>query len=361
MTRELVAAGAKVNARTKTALMKGALGRIIRRPGGETALHLAAAAGNAAVIRVLLQAGADVEAKAEDGRAPLDYAIRLGAVTEAAEALVEAGAPLTPERLDLMHSSAHNPEADLLMFPSSTAGTDALPPNIEVSAAARNAHQAANQQKDPPVELRCPTCHALIYSRKPKLCGQCGAFLPAELLIDDLQAQALAAERKWARELAAKFDGQSPGAPPPERSYSGLSGNRHAIYPQQLLRGVSCAQDFRHRERPAFWLYLVGYGLMFLVVSYIPLQLGAMPAKGLLLMAGMFALLVLRAWCNASPLCPNCHQNIRLCLPEYCQGCGQPLNRARCNDCGVNGGWIRYCPGCGVQLDSHVLRWHPRE
>jgi ankyrin repeat protein len=77
MLRELAAAGADVNARTTAYSIRSPSGGMKLLPGGETALHLAAVAGNAEAVRVLLQAGAEVEAQAEDGRAPLDYAVQL--------------------------------------------------------------------------------------------------------------------------------------------------------------------------------------------------------------------------------------------------------------------------------------------
>ena len=43
---------------------------------GGTALHVAAAEGNAAGVKVLLEAGADVEARNEGGQTPRDVATR---------------------------------------------------------------------------------------------------------------------------------------------------------------------------------------------------------------------------------------------------------------------------------------------
>lgn len=55
------------------------------------------------------------------------------------------------------------------------------------------------------MEFKCPKCQAIIYSRGHKVCGQCGAQLPRELLLTDAQVQALdkqlAAEKKRAREF----------------------------------------------------------------------------------------------------------------------------------------------------------------
>jgi len=41
---------------------------------------------------------------------------------------------------------------------------------------------------EPPKSLRCPSCHAVIYSRRHKLCGVCSEELPKELLFSEAQA-----------------------------------------------------------------------------------------------------------------------------------------------------------------------------
>lgn len=147
------------------------------------------------------------------------------------------------------------------------------------------------------------------------------------------------------------------------------------ISPEALLRRVSCAEEFRHRDRPDFWLYAVGYGLMLFLVSFVSFNLGALPPAAFLVMVGFFVLLGVRAWFRASPMCPNCRQNIRVCAASFCHLCGQPLLHQRCEGCGVDYswtrifrpyakpgdfGWITYCPGCGVCLDSKVSRWRAR-
>jgi hypothetical protein len=381
MLRELAAAGADVNARTTAYSIRSPSGGMKLLPGGETALHLAAVAGNAEAVRVLLQAGAEVEAQAEDGRAPLDYAVQLGSVTEAAEALVEAGAQLTPQRLETMHSAAHNPDSDLIMF-LTPSGASHGPRGDQAKPAPREAEKPrpGTAQAEPngitPKEFRCPKCHALIYSRKPRLCGQCGALLPPELLLSDQQAEAFEDERRWARELADKFSTRDSSQD--QRALSldaqSLAGKSLAktFSPQDLLRRVSCAEEFRHRDRPAFWLYVAGYGFMLFIAAFLFINLGAMPPTALLLMVGFFAFLCFRAWHRASPICPNCNQNIRYCTAAFCHVCGQALGHQRCVRCGVdnswthflrpyvnagNSRWIIYCPACGVQLDSKVPRW----
>jgi predicted amidophosphoribosyltransferase len=93
------------------------------------------------------------------------------------------------------------------------------------------------------------------------------------------------------------------------------------------------------------------------------------------LLVAMFALFCWAAWHRASPICPNCRRNIRTCPAAYCQVCGAPLNRKRCDQCCVDesfGGllfsyanignlrWIVHCPGCGVLLETKTRRWHGR-
>jgi hypothetical protein len=374
---ELIAAGADLNSRTTADSIRLPSGRFALRPGGQTVLHLAALEGNAEAIRTLLRAGAEVEAKAEDGCAALDYAARLGSVTDAATALVEGGAQLTPERLEAMHASAHSTDSDLVDLRLSTATTDQHTKSCQARKN-KSTQPPVDEQAKTSTECRCPKCHALIYSRKSKICGQCGAVVPAELLTTDLQVQALEDERRWARELADKFSTHPPSIlHPPACSKSRLDSDGtsfQASLPEDMLRHVSCVEEFRHRDRPAFWIYLVGYAMTFSILVFIPLKLNVLPPDILLLMTIVFIILCFLAWHRASPVCPGCKQNITFCAPGYCHVCGQLLKNGRCEDCGVssswtswfrpvsNGGnfrWISYCPGCGVRLDAKITRWRP--
>jgi ankyrin repeat protein len=180
--RQLIAAGADVNARASAREMISPVsGNKIRR-GGETALHLAAAANNGQAVRMLILAGADIEARAENGLAPLDYALKLGSPTEASVILVEAGALLTPQREEFMLSGAHNPESDLWEFPWS----------IEPDSPLGKTRLEATPSKPPPQipygEARCPKCGALLFSHRSRMCGHCDAILPPELVVTDLTA-----------------------------------------------------------------------------------------------------------------------------------------------------------------------------
>ena len=375
---ELLAAGADVNARSRSDLSGGPFGGLALRVGGETALHLAAAVGNVESVKTLLQAGAEVEARAGDGSAPLDYAIRQGSITKAAEALVAAGADLTPKRLELMHAAAHRPDSDVLTF-STAAESAAISPGKQATTMTSQAALLGrrSESEPPPEEWRCPACHALIYSLKSKVCGQCGALLPPELVLTAQQSAALHEQRRWARDLADKFDGLAPAlrvrpsSGPAKPGPSGEPAQRFS--PQELLRHVSCVDDFRRRARPTFWLYVGAYGFLFGLCGLLAVQVNVLSPGVLLLTISLFVLACALAWHRTSPICPNCRQNIRYCAAGFCHVCGAPLRYGRCSECGVdeswkgfllrrsrlrgNYRWIKFCPGCGVELGSKVVRW----
>lgn len=108
--RELISRGADVNAQAHAHFKAPTE---FAEPTGKTALHMAAAANNAEAIEILATSGADLEALDENGQTPLDLAIKGGATTRAALALMAAGAAVTPERRRLMHSAAGEPESYL--------------------------------------------------------------------------------------------------------------------------------------------------------------------------------------------------------------------------------------------------------
>ncbi len=390
---ELLAAGADVKARAAAHPLKAAENGSFSRCGGETALHLAAAANNAESVKLLTQAGADVEAKAENGCGPMDYAVPSGSPTAAAVALAEAGAQmsrslsyqiptlaaalveggalLAPDVLKKVYSEVCNPNCENSSSISNVA-------NSQSERVADSAHNratsnpsrvevAADDTKQS--EWKCPYCHSLLYSRVPKLCGLCGRLLPPGMLASEPSGPALDDHRKRAQDIADKFD-------PPFSEKGGKSsiGSTASEVPEWLLQQVPWAEVFKNRKRTAFKLYELGYYIAILIPAFIiMLFLRVFPSTSVVVATLiLIAFLCYRAWNRASPICPNCKRDITLCHADYCHVCGNPLHNKRCQVCAVDDSWtgylrplgstgnsrrVAYCPGCGVFLDSRVSRW----
>jgi Ankyrin repeats (3 copies)/Ankyrin repeats (many copies) len=369
ITGQLLSAGADVNARTPAyELTLPATGRRYRA-GGETALHLAAAANKADVVRILIRAGADLKVRTASGLAPLDLALALGRPTEAAAVLLEMGDHLTPQRLELIHSEAHSPDSDLWQFPWSEESDtrDQEVPAVQHLREPENSHgspasasaRIGTQQREP----RCPKCRSLIYSRRAKACGTCGTPIPAQQQLTDELVRVQQEERRWARDLASVFGGDGPA-----RASRTANPRPASCSPRHLLEETSCAAVFKQRGRPSFWLYLIGYLALAAVAAVL---LASSQFASLIALAGL-GLLCYRTWECATPVCPNCKQDIRRCTPVYCHVCGAALQSAYCARCSTDYSWtalffprvnagsfrrISYCPGCGVWLDTKVTRW----
>jgi ankyrin repeat protein len=381
IARELITAGADVGARASAYELISPSAGAKTRHGGETALHLAAAANNPEVAKLLIEAGAQIEAKSENGLAPLDLALSAGAPNQVAELLIKAGATLTPDRLELAHAASHEPDSDLWRFPSSTErDPNSDSPVASPGASSEIAPAAVASSEAGPAygELRCPQCRSLIYSRRPKVCGQCGATLPPELTLTDEQARAAREARRWAREMADQFGPHASGAA--QRHEPGAktasAGQTEALRPRpsDLIRAVSSAEAFRRRDRPDFWVYVAAYLVVACGLALLAQRLGGLPPLAILPAGGLLALFCLAAWRRASPICPSCKQNIRTCVASCCHVCGRPLAGRACQHCAVdhsvlglflpyasagNSRSIIHCPGCGVYLDSRVRRWRP--
>lgn len=164
------------------------------------------------------------------------------------------------------------------------------------------------------MELRCPKCQALVYSRKTKLCDRCGAALPPEPPLSDQQKEEKIQRQELIDRLASALDGS--GAPPRRRR----SGSRAAKI-ESALEEVACLGHFQERGVP--------------------------------------------------PICPRCHENVTTCAAVYCFVCGRRIRQQRCGRCGTNesswglleasrvDGPISYCPSCGVRIHSPLTRWRP--
>ncbi len=369
--RELILAGADVNVRTLPREHVSLSGGRRDWRGGDTALHLAAAANHVEAVKLLIQAGADVEALNESGAAPLDVALRVGSVTAAATALVEAGARLTPERLEAMHSGSHAPHSNLC-FLSEVGELASAPPKVVHNSPVTTPPRQTMGEAD---ALRCPPCGCLVHSRKARLCGNCGRNLDPDLSLSDSQARMIDDQRKWARDLADAFGSLSdaPGSAPRTTSSADSEAACGSFSPSEAIRRFSHAAAFNHRDRPNFALHLVGYGFLLAISVSILEGVGETPPILLLLMAGIFGIASYRAWHRSSPFCPQCRQNIRTCVAGHCHVCGKRLKDQRCVECGVYGSFwggvslawakmgnyrrITYCPACGVYLDSKTTRW----
>jgi hypothetical protein len=213
------------------------------------------------------------------------------------------------------------------------------------------------------------------------MCGQCGAVLPSEMVLTDAQAQAHEQERQWARHLADKFDTTgraTKAAPGNSRPSSAESAESGVSALEVTLRRMSCASEFKYRKRHT-WLYVIGCAITLLTsVEFFLFIIGGPSAtfnreslSVWLIFSGISVLAWFMMWKRAVPICPNCRQNIRTCLTEYCHVCGKPLSHQRCTDCGVDNSWtgwlrpnsngsfrwIACCPACGVELDTCIPRW----
>jgi hypothetical protein len=216
--------------------------------------------------------------------------------------------------------------------------------------------------------VNCPECQSMIYSRKTKICEQCGEVLPWVLM--EVEDRKLEEDRRWARELAERV-ASAPIGVTISRSDEKLpdAGSviaASSLSPEELLERFSYAEAFRTRPRPYFFLFAASYSLGLSALGFA----FSMGAPEWLAMSGMAGVVFCLTWHCASPICPKCRQNIRTCRADHCHVCGGPLTQRQCARCDVDhtwtgwfrrdrGGrlsWIIYCPGCGVQLDAKISR-----
>lgn len=230
------------------------------------------------------------------------------------------------------------------------------------------------------MELKCPHCKALLHSRRSRLCGICGATIPEEQRLTDAQArlrdEALERERADAQKLADAFS-VNPSAPPQNpRTQVQLSAAELIARAEtgDLSIGRDYADQFRHRKRKSYWLYFLGAGLLMSPAFWFVAHFGGLtPTTGLAII-GITAIAAWTCWLDRTPICPHCQKNIRFCPPAFCHICGDELRDNACLPCGVdyswkrllpshNRGfqaWIDFCPGCGVHLDTSIMRIEAR-
>lgn len=365
--QELIAAGADVNARSVVRELVSPLsGEKIRR-GGETALHFAAAANNSEAIRILIDAGADVEAVDENGCSPLDVALKLGSPTEAAVLLTEAGAKLTPERLEAMHSG--------VLISDIASG---IPPGLSNEKPPENSVAPSLDNPAKRRELNCPKCGARIYSNKTRICGKCGELLSPKLHLSDDQQQIMEDQRKWAQDIADKFDpifGVARKNTPKVKPKLSETAKINPLILNETLHSLSCASEFKYRKRRT-WIYVIGcvvslyfFGFVYYLLVGPSVPFSASSLLFGLIAVGMYVFYWYRMWNRDMPICPNCKQDIRTCPAENCHVCGKPLRHGRCAECGVDQSWMRsikpwtggakitFCPGCGIELSTSIYRF----
>jgi ankyrin repeat protein len=372
--RELLTAGANVNARTPVReAVSPRTGKVVA-VGREAALHIVAAAHHLECAKLLVERGAEIDGRTEDDLGPLDIALRQGSANPVAAFLIEAGAELTPRRLQLIHATAIEDSNEVWQF----VWAERFQPQSSSPDSRRQAGANAPETYGgiPAASFKCPHCGALLPSRKTKMCGNCGRALPPELLAEmHRQHEQQREQRAWARNLAQAFDSRRAAA-------AGAAGTKphpcdfeeEALSTTALLKGTNCAEEFRTRKRPFFWLYLAGYFFMFLAGAF-GLALARGGSASWLAMLGATALMIYITWQRASPICPNCSNNIVTCIADRCHVCGKLLKARRCNSCGVSTGigawffpysqpgnirWIKHCPSCVVLLESKVRRWYTR-
>ncbi len=226
------------------------------------------------------------------------------------------------------------------------------------------------------MELRCPVCNSVVYSRKSGLCGRCGAVLPAEYRPSAKEIAEEKERSERAERLAAALTGRATRA--------GAGGNSS---PRADARGGTdggaamwseAGEGFETKPRSRLGEVRRGVHLwagivlgFVLIASLVRLYQGKGGIGGIVFpFIVVVALAVWRGfglWMAPRPFCPNCRENVTRCEVRYCYLCGKPTLKGHCSPCGVKesfwaldpfrpDGPITYCPSCGVYVGSDFRR-----
>jgi hypothetical protein len=151
---------------------------------------------------------------------------------------------------------------------------------------------------------------------------------------------------------------------------------------EDAARRFSYVEEFQEaqaRTRRPIWMGMIVLLLIAAATAGF-LQFGSVGERGFRpwWMAGavvlVLALLPVGCWLTATrraaAVCPHCKQSVLECPPVHCRVCGELLKQGRCERCLVDENWtsilhpmsessgnyerIRYCPGCGVWLNSNL-------
>lgn len=229
------------------------------------------------------------------------------------------------------------------------------------------------------MELRCPVCNSVVYSRKSGLCGRCGAVLP---LGYKPSAKEIAEEKERserAERLASAFTGRATRA-----GVSGDSSARAGASGEGVGGTGARSDPGGGPSEPISWLDDVRRGVhlwagvvlgAILIASLVMLYRGKGGIEAVVFpFVVVIALAVWRGfglWMAPKPLCPQCRENVTRCEVRFCYICGRPAVKAHCERCGVNesfwvldpfrpDGPITYCPRCGVYMGSDFRRARPQ-
>jgi hypothetical protein len=229
------------------------------------------------------------------------------------------------------------------------------------------------------MELRCPACNSVVYSRKSGLCGRCGAALPAEYKPSAREIAEEMERSERAERLASALTGRATrrgvGRDSPARAGAlgdGDGGTNACPEPGQAFESEPASRLGNAQRGVHLWAGVVL--VIILIASLVRLGRGKSGVSGIVFpFFVMGALAVWRGfglWMAPKPFCSRCHENVTRCEVRHCYLCGSPAIKGQCDRCGVDEsfwaldpfrlkGPIKYCPSCGVYMGSDFCRWRP--